>query len=69
MGEETDPFDVVVVGNAGVDTNVYLDRDGLDPEAEGHFTRNVDYVGQAGGFASRGYARLGYRTAFVGALG
>jgi len=41
----------------------------LDPEAEGNFTRNHDYVGQAGGFASRGYARVGYRTAFVGALG
>jgi sugar/nucleoside kinase (ribokinase family) len=60
---------VVVVGNAGVDTNVYLDREDLDPGTEGHFTRNLDYAGQAGGFASRGYARLGHRTAFVGALG
>ncbi len=69
MDVAADRVDVVVVGNAGVDTNVYLDRDGLDPAVEGHFARNVDYAGQAGGFASRGYARLGYRTAFLGALG
>jgi len=62
-------FDVVVVGNAGVDTNVYLGVDELDPGVEGHFTRNLDYAGQAGAFAARGYARLGYRTAFLGALG
>lgn len=63
------PFEVVVVGNAGVDTNVYIDRDDLDPAAEGHFTRNVTYTAHAGGFAARGYASLGYRTAFLGALG
>ena len=66
---DDDPVEIVVVGNAGVDTNVYLDRDDVDPDVDGHFTRNVDYAGQAGGFASRGYARLGYRTAFLGALG
>lgn len=59
----------MVVGNAGVDTNVYLDRDNLDPAVEAHFTRNVRYVGHAGGFAARGYARLGHATAFVGSLG
>ena len=37
------PPTVVVVGNAGVDTNVYLDRDDLDPAVEAHFTRNVQY--------------------------
>lgn len=62
-------IDVLVVGNAGVDTNVYLDVDELELGVEGHFTRNVDYAGQAGAFAARGYARLGYRTAFLGALG
>lgn len=69
MGGGGGGAEVVVVGNAGVDTNVYLDRAEIDPAVDGHFTRNLDYVGQAGGFASRGYARLGYRTAFVGALG
>ncbi len=64
-----DPVESVVVGNAGVDTNVYLDRDDVDPDVDGHFTRNIDYAGQAGGFTSRGYARLGYRTAFLGTPG
>lgn len=63
------PPTVVVVGNAGVDTNVYLDRDDFDPAVEAHFTRNVRYVAHAGGFAARGYARLGHATAFVGSLG
>lgn len=69
MENAAEPSAVVVVGNAGVDTNVYLDRDDLDPAVEGHFTRNVSYAAHAGGFAARGYARLGYRTAFLGALG
>ncbi|MBA2248079.1 MAG: carbohydrate kinase family protein [Chloroflexia bacterium] len=59
----------VVVGNAGIDTNVYLDWDALDPAVEAHFTRNVRYLAHAGGFAARGYARPGYPSAFLGALG
>lgn len=47
----------VVVGNAGIDTNVYVDWDALDPAVEAHFTRNVRYVDHAGGFAARGYAQ------------
>lgn len=62
-------FDVVVVGAAGVDTLVYL------PEGEPDFSRDstmvhtVDTVGQAGAFSARGFARLGWRTGFVGAFG
>ncbi len=63
------PFDVVVVGNAGVDTNVYLPGDEIDWSREANFSDDRDYVGQAGGYAARGYAQLGYRTAFVGSLG
>ncbi|MEF2278015.1 carbohydrate kinase family protein [Deinococcus sp. YIM 134068] len=63
------PFEVVVVGNAGLDTCVYVEGEELDLTREGHFTRNRDGVGQAGGYASRGYARLGHRTAFLGAVG
>jgi sugar/nucleoside kinase (ribokinase family) len=62
-------FDVVVVGNVGVDTNVYLPGADVDLEVESNFTENVDYVGQAGGYTSRGYAQLGWRTAFVGHVG
>lgn len=63
------PFDVVVIGNAGVDTNVYLYGEDVDWSVEANFTQNIDYLGQAGGYASRGYAALGRRTAFIGALG
>lgn len=61
--------DVVVVGNAGVDTNVYLPGQDIGWQMEANFTTNIDYVGQAGGYASRGFARLGWRTAFAGHLG
>ena len=63
------PHEVVVVGNAGVDTNVYLSGRDIDFTVEANFTENIDYVGQAGGYSSRGYAQLGWRAAFVGALG
>ena len=62
-------FDVAVVGNVGIDTNVYLYGQEIDFSVEANFSENVDYVGQAGGYTSRGYARLGYRTAFVGSVG
>ena len=62
-------FDVVVIGNVGIDTNVYLPGGEVDFSVEANFTQNLDYVGQAGGYASRGYARLGKRTAFIGHVG
>jgi sugar/nucleoside kinase (ribokinase family) len=62
-------MDVVVIGNAGVDTNIYLPGADIDFGVEANFTENLDYVGQAGGYASRGYAQMGYKTAFIGALG
>lgn len=65
----TRDLDVVVVGNVGIDTNVYPYGDEVDWTVEANFTRNVDCVGQAGGYASRGYARLGRRTAFIGYVG
>ena len=62
-------FDAVVVGNVGIDTNVYFHGIEVDFSREASFTENLDYVGQAGGYASRGYAQLGKRTAFVGYVG
>ena len=64
--------EVVVVGNVGIDTNVFLQSstdliDGL--REEGHFTSNVDHVGQAGGYTSRGFAALGRPTSFIGHVG
>jgi sugar/nucleoside kinase (ribokinase family) len=62
-------FDVVVVGNVGIDTNVYLPGADIDFGVESNFTENLDYVGQAGGYASRSFAQLGKRTAFIGYVG
>ncbi len=63
------PLDVVVIGCVGLDTNVYLPGRDIDFEVEANFTENLDCVGQAGGYASRGYARLGLRTGFIGHVG
>lgn len=60
---------VVVVGNIGIDTNVFLQGDVIDLIHESNFTTNLDTIGQAGGYASRGYARLGIPTAFIGHVG
>lgn len=62
-------FDVAVVGNVGIDTNVYAYGQELDLSVESNFTENLDYVGQAGGYASRGFAQLGKKTAFIGYVG
>jgi sugar/nucleoside kinase (ribokinase family) len=62
-------FDVVVVGNVGIDTNVFHPQGSIDWNIESNFTENLDYVGQAGGFSARGFAQLGYRTAFIGYVG
>jgi sugar/nucleoside kinase (ribokinase family) len=62
-------FDVAVVGNVGIDTNVYLPGGDIDFGVESNFTENLDYVGQAGGYTSRGYAQLGKRTSFIGYVG
>lgn len=61
--------EVAVIGNIGIDTNVYLPGKDIDWAVEANFTENLDYVGQAGGYASRGYARLGHRTRFIGCVG
>ena len=60
--------EVVVVGAIGINTNVFS-AEHIDLSREGYFTHNADYVGQAGGYTSRGFARLGLRTALVGHVG
>ena len=61
-------FDVTIVGNVGIDTNVYFHGD-PNFNVESNYTEDLDYVGQAGGYSARGFAQLGYRTAFVGYVG
>lgn len=63
------PAEVIVIGNVGIDTNVYLYDGDIDFAVESNFTQNIDYVGQAGGYTSRGYAALGCSTAFIGHVG
>jgi sugar/nucleoside kinase (ribokinase family) len=62
-------FDVVAVGNVGIDTNVYFYGNDIDFTVESNFTENVDCLGQAGGYSSRGFAQLGKKTAFIGYVG
>lgn len=62
-------FDAVVVGNVGIDTQVYLPGYEIDFRVEANFTENLDCVGQAGGYSSRGFAQLGKRCAFIGYAG
>lgn len=61
--------EVVVLGCAGVDSNVFLPGREVDWTVEANFTENLDTPGQAGVYASRGYAALGRRVAFIGNLG
>ena len=58
MARIAGPFDVVVVGNAGLDTNVYLDSP-ADPGHETDYVDTVDGVGPSGGYSARAFARLG----------
>ena len=61
--------EVVVIGNAGVDTNVFLYGADVDFSVEANFSDNRDTVGQAGGYSARGYAALGRAVAFIGHVG
>jgi len=63
------PYDVVVVGNAGIDTNVYLQGRDIDFSVEANFSENIDCIGQAGAYASRGYASMALKTGYIGAIG
>jgi len=62
-------FDVAVIGNVGIDTNIYPELDEINFNVEANFTANVDYIGQAGGYGARGFAQLDYRSAFIGCVG
>jgi len=62
-------FDVAVIGNAGIDTNIYLPGENIDFSHEANFTENIDYVGQAGGYTARGFSQLNHSTGFIGYIG
>lgn len=69
MNNEKTIFDVAIIGNVGIDTNIYNHNQTIDLAVEANFTENIDYVGQAGGYCARGFAQLGYQTAFIGYIG
>jgi sugar/nucleoside kinase (ribokinase family) len=64
-----DDLNVVVIGNLGVDTNIYLPGRDIDFNLEANFSENIDCLGQAGGYASRSYVEMGIKTAFIGCVG
>lgn len=68
-GGRNPDLDVIVIGAAGVDTNIYLAGADVDFSVESNFSQNLDNVGGAGGYSSRGFARLGKRTGFLGCIG
>lgn len=61
--------EVVVIGNIGIDTNVFLQGEVIDLIHESNYTNNLDTIGQAGGYTSMGYAALGIGTSFIGYIG
>jgi sugar/nucleoside kinase (ribokinase family) len=61
--------DVVVVGNIGIDTNVYLPSDSAASRLESTFTKNTDGIGQAGGSTAFGYAAFGLSTGIIAYVG
>jgi sugar/nucleoside kinase (ribokinase family) len=64
------PLDVAVVGAVGTDTVVFPPPEWRwDSPCEGTLAQVEDVVAHGGGYAARGYAALGYRTAFVGHVG
>ncbi|MHC9544509.1 MAG: carbohydrate kinase family protein [Vulcanimicrobiota bacterium] len=62
-------MDVAVIGNAGIDTNIYPYSGDIDFSVESNFTRNIDNIGQAGGYAALGFSKLGYRVSYIGYTG
>ncbi|MGB9375249.1 MAG: carbohydrate kinase family protein [Jiangellales bacterium] len=63
-------LDVAVIGAVGVDTVVYPpDSWSWGGQSEGTLAEIQHVVAHGGGYAARGYAALGYRTAFVGHVG
>lgn len=69
MADTREGPEAVVAGCIGVDTNVYLSGADIDFSVESNFSRNIDCLGQAGGYSALGFASLGRRTAFIGAVG
>jgi len=62
-------LDIAIIGNIGIDTNVYLPSETFQDIQESSFTKNVDVLGQAGGYTTFQYNNLGLKTTFIGYVG
>ncbi|MBN2253636.1 MAG: carbohydrate kinase family protein [Kosmotogaceae bacterium] len=62
-------FDAAVIGAIGIDTNVYLSGNEVDFSVETSFGENLDCIGQAGGYSSQSFRRLGHKVCFIGYVG
>ena len=60
---------VVVIGNIGIDTNVFLHGEVIDLIHESNYTINLDTIGQAGGYACMSYSALDVPVSFIGYVG
>ena len=69
MSKSESKSKVVVVGAAGIDTNVYLYGEDIDFSVEANFSQNLDYIGQAGGYSAQIFSALEYDTSFIGFVG
>jgi acarbose 7IV-phosphotransferase len=69
LNSTEESLEIAVIGAVGIDTNIYLHSDEIDFNVEANFSENIDYIGQAGGYAARAYNKLGYRTGFIGFTG
>jgi sugar/nucleoside kinase (ribokinase family) len=61
--------EAVVLGCAGIDTNIYLYGGEVDFTVEANFAHVADGLGQAGCYSARAFRALGWRTALIAALG
>ena len=62
-------YDVCVIGGVGIDTNIFLYGKDIDFDIEVNFSQNEDYIGNPGGYCSRGINKLGKKTMFLGYIG
>lgn len=69
MSNANKNYDICVVGGVGIDTNVFLYGKDIDFNIEVNFSQNIDYIGNPGGYCSRGFNKLGKKTIFLGYIG
>lgn len=62
-------MEIVVVGNIGIETSIFLETAGIDFEQKTTPAPCLECVGLFGGYTARGYRRLMRSTAFIGPIG